>query len=68
MSVVLEAVQRFKIPREAFSPDHIEKLRKGAEVEILFRDDGPTLIREISPVSRDHSVVVRVPMRDQTEP
>ena len=65
--VVLEAVQRFKIPREAFTLDQIEKLRKGAEVEVLFRDDGPTLIREISPVPRDHSVVVRVPTCDQPE-
>ena len=66
--VVLEAVQRFKIPRETFSPDQIEKLRKGAVVGVLFRDDGPTLIREISPVPRDYSVVVRVPLREQTEP
>ena len=66
--VVLEAVQRFKIPRETFSPDQIEKLRKGSVVGVLFRDDGPTLIREISPVPRDYSVVVRVPLREQTEP
>ena len=62
--VVIEAVNVFKIPREAFSPDQIEKLRKGAVVEILFRNDGPTLVREISPVRRDHSKVVRVPTRD----
>ena len=65
--VVLEAVQRFKIPREAFSPDQIENLRKGAVVEVLFRDDGPTLIREISPVPLDHSKVVRVPTRNEPE-
>jgi hypothetical protein len=65
--VVLEAVRRFKIPREAFSPDQIETLHRGAEVGILFRDDGPTLVREISPDSRDHSTVVHVPTRDQAE-
>ena len=65
--VVLEAVQRFKIPRETFSPDQIERLRKGAVVGVLFRDDGPTVIREISPVPLDHSKVVRVPTRIQTE-
>lgn len=66
--VVVEAVRRFKIPREAFSPDQIERFREGAGVGIVFRDDGPTLIREISPMPRDHSVVVRIPPRVQDEP
>ena len=65
--VVVEASKKFKIPRKAFSPDQIEKLRRSAEVEILFRDDGPTLIREISPTPRDHSVVVRTPTHVQNE-
>ena len=65
--VVVEAVRRFKIPREAFSPDQIEKLRGGAGVGILFRDDGPTLIREISSMPRDHFVVVRTAARAQNE-
>ena len=65
--VVLEASKRFKIPRETFTPDQIGKLREGAEVEVLFRDDGPTLIREISPVPRDHSIVVLPPTSSQTK-
>ena len=65
--VVVEAVRRFKIPLEAFSPDQIEKLRRGAGVGILLRDDGPTLIREISSMPRDHSVVVRTVARAQNE-
>ena len=65
--VVIEASKKFKISREAFSPDQIEKLHGGVEVGILFRDDGPTLIREISPVPRDHSVVVRAPTHAQNE-
>ena len=65
--VVVEAVRRFKIPKEAFTPDQVEKLREGVEVGILFRDDGPTLIREISPAPRDHSTVVRLPPSDRTE-
>ena len=65
--VVVEAVRRFKIPREAFNPDQIEKLHEGAGVGILFRDDGPTLVREISPMPRDHSVVVRTPTRVQND-
>jgi hypothetical protein len=59
--VVVQAVKRFKIPREAFSSNLIEKLSKGAEVGILFRDDGQALIREISPALRDYSAVVNVP-------
>ena len=66
--VVVEAAKRFKIPREAFTTAQIEELHNGAEVGILFRDDGPTLIREISPVPRDQSKVVRVPPRNQTRP
>ena len=66
--VVVEAVRRFKIPREAFNPDQIERLREGTGVGILFRDDGPTLVREISSMPRDHSVVVHIPPRVQDEP
>jgi hypothetical protein len=65
--VVVEAVRRFKIPREAFSPAQIEMLREGVGVGILFRDDGPTLVREVSPMPRDHSAVVRTPTHVQNE-
>ena len=65
--VVVEAVRRYKIPREAFTPDQVERLREGAEVGILFRDDGPTIVREISPAQRDRSTVVRLPTSDRTE-
>lgn len=65
--VVIEAVRMFKIPREAFSPGQIEELHEDARVGILFRDDGSTLIREISPMPRDHPVVVRTPTRVQNE-
>ena len=51
--VVIEYVRGFKVPREAFSPNQIKHLREGAEVGVLFMDDGTTRIREIGQAPRD---------------
>ena len=66
--VVIECVQRFKVPREAFGPDQIERLREGAEVGVLFMDDGTTRIREVSPAPSDDAAVVRVSTGYRAEP
>ena len=66
--VVIECVQKFKVPREAFGPNQIERLREGAEVGVLFTDDGTARIREVSPAPRDDAVVVRVSTGHWAEP
>lgn len=61
MYVVIECVHRFKILRETFSPEQIERLSEGAEVGVLFMDDGTARVRERDPAHRDNATVVCVP-------
>ena len=68
MYVVIECVQRFKIPRETFSPDQIERLSEGAEVGVLFMDNGTARIREGNPAHRVDATVVRVLASCHAEP
>ena len=65
--VAIECVQRFKVPLKAFGPRQIEHLREGAEVGVLFMDDGTTRIREIGEVPRDEPAVVHISSNYQTE-
>ena len=52
--VIIECVQRFKVPLGAFTSNQIECLREGVEVGILFMEDGTTRIREVSSAPRDN--------------
>ena len=66
--VVIECVQRYKVPRETFSPEQIERLSEGAEVGVLFMDDGTARVREGNPAHRDDAKVVRIPSGFHAEP
>ena len=68
MYVVIECVQRFKVPRETFSPEQIECLSERAEVGVLFMDDGTARGREGNPSHRDEATVVRILTGYRAEP
>ena len=66
--VVIECTQRYKVPREMFSPEQIERLSEGAEVGVLFMDDGTARVREGNPAHREDATVVRILADYHAEP
>ena len=66
--VVIECVQRLKVARDVLSHKQIELLREGAEVGVLFMEDGTTRVREVSPACRDNPSVVQDPAGYHAEP